>query len=73
MKIFGAVSSALMLVAAMVSELRDNTDEFEDLAKAVGLVKQIVTGALGYWPSFITDELVASALQTVVSYIKDRS
>jgi hypothetical protein len=34
------------------------------------MVKQIVTGALGHWPSFISDELLASALQTAVSFIK---
>jgi len=70
MNIFGTVSSALMLVAALVGELKDETPEFEDLNKAVDMVKQIVTGALGHWPSFISDELLASALQTAVSFIK---
>lgn len=59
-----------MLVAALVGELKDETPEFEDLNKAVAMVKEIVIGALGHWPSFISDELLASALQTAVNFIK---
>jgi hypothetical protein len=60
------VYAALGLVVLVVEDIMDGQPGAQKKEAAIARVKEVVTGILGYWPSFIPDALLGFLIDWVV-------
>lgn len=61
------VYAAVSLVVLLVEDLMDGQPGIQKKAEAITRIKDVVVAALGFWPAWIPDGLLGTAIDWVVS------